>query len=54
MSRLAGKHCCEEMRRQLTLRCEDHEDLGDCPDLLSIRKNRDSMGFAFMTEDPHR
>jgi hypothetical protein len=36
MSRPAGKHCCEDMRRQLTFRCEDHEDLGDCADSLVV------------------
>ena len=36
MSRLAAKPCCEDMRRQLTFRCEDHEDLSNCPDSLVV------------------
>ena len=32
MSSKIAKDCCEDMRRQLTLRCGDHEDLSDCPD----------------------
>jgi hypothetical protein len=36
MSRLAAKPCWEDMRRQLTFRCEDHEDLSNCPDSLVV------------------
>jgi hypothetical protein len=53
MSRPAGKHCCEDMRRQLTFRCEDHEDLGDCADSLVVYSEA-SLGFGCMTEDPCR
>ncbi len=28
------KHCCEEMKRNLTLDCETHQIEDDCPDVL--------------------
>jgi hypothetical protein len=27
-------HCCEEMRRQVERRCDQHPDRFDCPDCL--------------------
>ena len=29
-----ARHCCEEMRRQIDLVCEDHPDRFDCPDCI--------------------
>jgi len=34
-------HCCEEMRRQVELTCEDHPDRFGCPDCLIHYSSRD-------------
>lgn len=43
--------CCEDMARQLTWKCDVHEDIWDCPDAIVFRSNKNRNMYGLIIHD---
>lgn len=42
---VSSTSCCDDMTYRLIMRCPDHEDPYDCPDVVVVRSKRGEYGL---------